>query len=321
MNSIAIVVYSLIVSCTYFSNKFVLTYLGFRFPMVFQGWVTLVGSLILRLLAYIPSKQDPTLRVLPLDRSAFISLLPNFFLFTISIIAGSKALAHLPILTFIAVANVVPAGIYILDNLSLKKTSVVQLISSITVIGSSIPVILAASDDVDEEGKAELSSLMDSPKFWLVVHVFCVYCVSLHGRIADARFGAADRLFYSYIFSLVVLAPASLYLEEAFQALHFQPSRQIDFVLGSLISAFVGVAQNLYAIRLKEDEEFGKLHHASLGFAGLLSIAFFSTDLPWWGWMSCVLNLLALVFVPTFMKKDDNLLGTQSDQQLPHHVT
>ena len=294
---------------------------GFRFPMVFQGWVTLVGSLILRLLAYVPSKQDPTLRVLPLDRSAFISLLPNFFLFTISIIAGSKALAHLPILTFIAVANVVPAGIYILDNLSLKKTSVVQLISSIVVIGSSIPVILAASDDVDEEGKAELTSLMDSPKFWLVVHVFCVYCVTLHGRIADARFGAADRLFYSYIFSLVVLAPASLYLEEAFQALHFQPSRQIDFVLGSLISAFVGVAQNLYAIRLKEDEEFGKLHHASLGFAGLLSIAFFSTDLPWWGWISCVLNLLALVFVPTFMKKDDNLLGQSSDQQLPHHVT
>ena len=74
-----------------------------------------------------------------------------------------------------------------------------------------------ASDDVDEEGKAELTSLMDSPKFWLVVHVFCVYCVTLHGRIADARFGAADRLFYSYIFSLEVLAPASLYLEEAFQ--------------------------------------------------------------------------------------------------------
>ena len=31
MNSIAIVVYSLVVSCTYFSNKFVLTYLGKSF--------------------------------------------------------------------------------------------------------------------------------------------------------------------------------------------------------------------------------------------------------------------------------------------------
>ena len=290
--------------------------------MVFQGWVTLVGSLILRLLAYVPSKENPTLKVQKIDRPAFISLLPNFFLFTISIIAGSKALAHLPILTFVAVANAVPAGIYILDNLSLKKSSVLNLLASLTVIATSIPVLLAASDDVEMEENAqqELTSLMDSPKFWLVVHVFCVYCVTLHGRIADARFGAADRLFYSYVFSLVVLAPASLYLEEAFQALHFQPNRQIDFVLGALISAFVGVAQNLYAIRLKEDDEFGKLHHASLGLAGLLSIAFFSTELPWWGWLSCVLNLIALVFVPTFMKKDDNLLG--GEQQLPsHHVT
>ena len=55
------------------------------------------------------------------------------------------------------------------------------------------------------------------------VHAFCVIAVNLHGRIADARYGAADRLFYCYVFSLVVLAPASLYLEEAFEALHFKP--------------------------------------------------------------------------------------------------
>ena len=160
---------------------------------------------------------------------------------------------------------------------------------------------------------------MDSPKFWLVVHVFCVIAITLHGRIADARFGAADRLFYAYVFSLVVLAPASLYLEEAFQALHFQPSRQIDFVVGSIFSAIVGVGVNLYGIRLKDDENFGKLHHASLALAAIFSAAIFTTDVPWWGWLGAILNFVALIFVPTYMKKDDNQLGQA--EQLPTHVT
>ena len=58
--------------------------------------------------------------------------------------------------------------------------------------------------------------------------------MNLHGRIADARYGAADRLFYCYVFSLVVLAPASLYLEEAFEALHFKP-RYVTLILKSCL--------------------------------------------------------------------------------------
>ena len=47
--------------------------------------------------------------------------------------------------------------------------------------------------------------------------------------------------------------------------------RQIDFVLGSIFSAIMGVGFNLYGIRLKEDENFGKLHHAALAIASLAS--------------------------------------------------
>lgn len=314
MNSVALSVYILLVASSYFSNKYVLSELGFRYPMVFQGWQTLVGFLVLRLLAYIPSSQTPTLTVVSIDKPGFVSLLPNFFLFTVSLIAGSRALSHLPVLVCICVSNTVPAGIYLLDNVSLKKSSVIQVISALVVLITSVPVLLSSDDDTEE-----LESLMDSPKFWLVVHAFCVVAVNLHGRIADARFGAADRLFYSYIFSLVVLAPASLYLEEAFQALHFQPSRQIDFVVGSIFSAIVGVGVNLYGIRLKEDENFGKLHHASLALAALVSPALFSTSIPWWGWLCAGLNFMALIFVPTYMKKDDNQLG-QPEQQLPTHA-
>ena len=104
-----------------------------------------------------------SLTVISIDKSGFVSLLPNFFLFTVSLIAGSRALSHLPILVCISVSNVVPASIYLLDNVSLKKSSVVQLISSFVVIATAVPILLASADDTEK-----LESLMDSPKFWLV---------------------------------------------------------------------------------------------------------------------------------------------------------
>ena len=96
-------------------------------------------------------------------------------------------------------------------------------------------------------------------------------------------------------------------------------SRQIDFVLGSIFSAIMGVGFNLYGIRLKEDENFGKLHHAALAVAALTSSVIFHTDIPWWAWLCAVLNFIGLIFVPTFLKKDDNQLG-QPEQQLPTHA-
>ena len=48
--------------------------------------------------------------------------------------------------------------------------------------------------------------------------------------------------------------------------------RQIEFVLGSVFSALMGVGFNLYGIRLKEDENFGKLHHAALGTGQIFSL-------------------------------------------------
>ena len=61
MNWVAVSTYMFLVISSYFSNKYVLSTLGFRFPMVFQGWQTLVGFLILKLLAYVPSTTNPTL--------------------------------------------------------------------------------------------------------------------------------------------------------------------------------------------------------------------------------------------------------------------
>ena len=56
----------------------------------------------------------------------------------------------------------------------------------------------------------------------------------------------------------------------------------------------------------------------------MLSAAVFKTELPWWGWLSAVLNLLALILVPTHMKKDDNQLNSStsngSQEVLPTRI-
>ena len=102
----------------------------------------------------------------------------------------------------------------------------------------------------------------------------------------------------------------SLYLEEAFEALHFRHRRQLRFVCGSLIAAFVGVTLNVYQAKLKEEGNmqerasipgtdckdtkfnFGLVHHSSLALTAILSAAFFDTVLPLWGWIVAILNVL-----------------------------
>ena len=80
----------------------------------------------------------------------------------------------------------------------------------------------------------------DTAYFWLLVGVICQVTYTLHGRIADARYGSWDRLYYNSVFSVIVLAPASLYLEEAFEALNFHHDRQGLFLAGCVASALIG---------------------------------------------------------------------------------
>ena len=45
------------------------------------------------------------------------------------------------------------------------------------------------------------------------------------------RFTSWDRLYYSSVFSVIILAPASLYLEEAFLALNFRHDKQVPLTM------------------------------------------------------------------------------------------
>jgi len=337
--------YFCLLTCSIFANKYVLSVLGFQFPMVFQGWQTLVGCITFKTLS-VCGLGVP--KITSMDWPGFASLLPNFVLFTIYIIAGSKALASIPVIIFITAGiNLIPFLSHMieiiskLNNSQIKQSKELRVIPTIcTIIGVLSSVILLLLAETDNVAFTNQQSANDSPnnidkdqiddltygtRFWLCVHVGCGLALSLHTRgFADQRFSFTDRLYYSYAFSLVVLLPASLYLEEAFQALHFKHRQQYDFVIGSLIAALVGVTLNAYQARLKEDKQlesatqneldnakdlfqFGFVHHTSLALCAMLSAAFYKTNLSSWEWTLATINLLAVLPIPSHIKPDENI--------------
>lgn len=346
--------YFCLLTCSIFANKYVLSVLGFQFPMVFQGWQTLVGCIVFKILSVFGIGVP---KITPMDWPGFASLLPNFVLFTMYIIAGSKALASIPVIIFISAGiNLIPLLSHMIDmiakinNSQIKKSQVLRVTPSVcTIIGIMSSVILLLVSEADIESTNQQSSnngstntndnsldLTYGTKFWLCVHVGCGLALSLHTRgFADQRFSFTDRLYYSYAFSLVVLLPASLYLEEAFEALRFRHRQQYEFVIGSLIAALVGVTLNVYQARLKEDKgresspqsetektrdifQFGIVHHTSLALCALLSTAFYTTDLSSWEWTLSIINFLAVIPIPSHIRPDENIPLTT---QLPVRMT
>jgi len=297
MNPVAGFLFSVIVISVLYINKYVLTILGFRYPTIFQGWQTLTGLLIYKLLTLV---SKTSFKLTSIDRSALISLLPGFLFFTTSIISSSKALAGVPIPIFVSVFNTLPAVIYLLDRLLPKSggppTSVLQVCASIGTLSTGSILVLS-----------QISlNFSDSAYFWLVVGVVCSAAYCLHCRIADARYTSWDKLFYNSVFSVIALAPASFYLEEAFEALNFHHDRQELFLFGCVASAVLGATANLYTVRLKQDEYFGPVHHLALGVGAVISPIFFSEELPSWKWVLVVINVLSSLPLPSHVKQDED---------------
>jgi len=297
MNPVAAFIYSCLVCGGLFINKYVLSILGFKYPTIFQGWQTLTGLVVFKVLNLFSKK---SFQVTSIDRAAFISLLPGFLFFTTSIISSSKALAGIPLPIFVCVFNTLPAIIYIIDRVFSKAgsppVSPLQVVSSIcTLITGSLLVISKISINFG-----------DSAYFWLVVGVVCSTAYCLHCRLADARYDSWDKLYYNSVFSVIVLAPASFYLEEAFEALNFHHDKQELFLLGCLASAIFGASTNLYSVRLKQDEYFGPVHHLALGSTALLSPLLFRAELSVWEWVLVVLNVVTTIPLPSHVKQDED---------------
>ena len=90
MNPVAGILFTTLVCSGLYINKYILSVLGFKYPTIFQGWQTLAGLIIYKILTFC-SKSN--FKLVSIDRPAFISLLPGFLFFTTSLVAASKALA------------------------------------------------------------------------------------------------------------------------------------------------------------------------------------------------------------------------------------
>ena len=91
MNPVAGLLFGCLVCSGLYINKYVLSVLGFKYPTIFQGWQTLAGLVIYKLLTY--CSKSTSFKLTKIDRPAFVSLLPGFLFYTTALVASSKALA------------------------------------------------------------------------------------------------------------------------------------------------------------------------------------------------------------------------------------
>ncbi|KAG0716008.1 Transmembrane protein 241 [Chionoecetes opilio] len=227
-------IYLILFGSAIFVNKYVLSVLKFTYPTIFQGWQTLVGGILLRVLL---SNKCLSVSTTELDKPGFVSLLPSFLFFSAGLVASSKALANLSVPMFLCLQNSLGALLYLMDVAPgfRSKAGPVPLLACLATLGTAVAAVLS---DID-------MTFADSPYFWMLVNLACTAVQALHSKIADARYTEVDRLYFSYVFSVIVLAPVSLYLEEAFEVLHFAHAMRYDFYAGCLLSGILGLFLNL----------------------------------------------------------------------------
>lgn len=297
MNGISSGIYFLLFFGGICINKYVLTVLGFKYPTIFQGWQTLAALIIYKLLNVFKRSNYP---ITPVDRAGFISILPGLLFYTTALVANSKALAELPVCVYLAVQNALPASIFLFDRLYPSKSRVplppLQGAAGIIVMLTSIGLVLSQSS----------LEFQESGYFWLIVGVVCNASSTLHARIADARFKSWDRLYFSSVFSVIILAPASLYLEEAFQALQFRHDRQELFVTGCLASAVLVACLNLYSTVLKEDDKFGLITNGASAITAILSFWMFPQELSTLQYFLILVNLISALPIPSQLNRDED---------------
>ncbi|XP_045614802.1 UDP-N-acetylglucosamine transporter TMEM241-like isoform X1 [Procambarus clarkii] len=291
-------IYLILFGSTIFVNKYVLSVLNFTYPTIYQGWQTLVGGILLRVLL---SNKCLSVSATDLDKPGFISLLPSFLFFAAGIVASSKALGNLSVPVFLCLQNTLGAMLYLMEIAPSFRggSGPFPLLASLITIGTAVAAVLA---DIDMT--VDALKFSDSPYFWMLVYLACVAVQTLHSKIADARYTDVDRLYFSYVFSVVVLAPASLYLEEAFEVLHFPHAMRYDFYAGCLLSGVLGLFLNLSYMKVRRHNYFSIVDASGRLLTSLLALATFADVTTVTVKILVCINLVSAVFVPLPTLKD-----------------
>ncbi|XP_014677282.1 PREDICTED: transmembrane protein 241-like isoform X2 [Priapulus caudatus] len=179
-----------------------------------------------------------------------LSNIPVMVIYTCSIYTGSKALSQLPIPIFVCLHNIL-LPIMILGRLAFAGQM------------PSVRVWLSASLLIVSTFAAGFSLSIDdwTPYWWMLAHISSAAFYHLYRLRSDCCLheGKIAHIFQCYLFSVLVLAPASVFLGDALAAQSFPLLYFYRFYVGCVISGFLGALLQLYVIRLEDGKAAASL--------------------------------------------------------------
>lgn len=281
----AIVIYAILFVLTNFVNKYVLSVLDFKYPTVFQGWQTLVGFIVLRLLVI--TKHVPVM-LTDTQRSDWVRWIPGMMLFAGSVYSGSKGLANLPVPVFFALQNlssVIVCGVQMIITQTL--TSFFTYCMMMLTVISSV-VIIHSDPQFNQQGY-----------IWVGLHIVFTGGLQIYSKLSTGKLQASslEKLYCNYIYCIILFAPSSYLIGDALEAASFPYLYFSKFWFGCILSGVFGVLLSLHSINLQEKElgpvNFAKVQGCSKILASFLSYLVFSDFYTANFAMWILINLLA----------------------------
>ncbi|ESP02666.1 hypothetical protein LOTGIDRAFT_237892 [Lottia gigantea] len=288
---------------TNFVNKFVLSVLKFTYPTIFQGWQTVVGAIMIKILIS-AGIMDPITS--NLTRSDIALWLPGMMLFVVSIYSGSKALASLSIPVYFAQQNLILVFRQIaVMSINKQITSIFNYIMLMIVVISCVAVI-QTDPYFNSEGY-----------FWVCVHLISTGLIEIYTQLINTKLKLSiyERLYSCYIYSVIVLAPSSYFLGDALEAQKFPYLYFTKFYVGCLMSGVFGLCLNLCAIRLQDLQlkvlDLNSLVILSKILGSALSLVIFKTFLTGSHALWLLVNLLCSLAIcdPNFDNSSPNIIS------------
>lgn len=247
----AIVIYAILFVLTNFVNKYVLSVLDFKYPTVFQGWQTLVGFIVLRLLVI--TKHVPVM-LTDTQRSDWVRWIPGMMLFAGSVYSGSKGLANLPVPVFFALQNlssVIVCGVQMIITQTL--TSFFTYCMMMLTVISSV-VIIHSDPQFNQQGY-----------IWVGLHIVFTGGLQIYSKLSTGKLQASslEKLYCNYIYCIILFAPSSYLIGDALEAASFPYLYFSKFWFGCILSGVFGVLLSLHSINLQE-KELGPVNFAKV---------------------------------------------------------
>ncbi|XP_072426235.1 UDP-N-acetylglucosamine transporter TMEM241 homolog isoform X3 [Chiloscyllium punctatum] len=235
-----------IASC--FTNKYVLSQLKFTYPTIFQGWQTLVGSLLL-LTAWKLGRVEIRKNAL---WSAKVSWIPGALLFVGNIYAGSRALSKLPIPFFLLLQNT--SEVIVTTCLKIARKEKLSWLKFLGMFMFPLSAVILAYND---------SQFDPGGYIWAMIHSLCVGIYKVFQKLTKSySLTELEEQFLNYLYSVLTLILLAQLSGDVYGALEFPFLNAYRFRSSCCASAILGVSLKLASVNVKSNlssEQYGTL--------------------------------------------------------------